>query len=329
MKARLAVLTLSLLAFGCGGDDSPDSPTRPDPAPSTPTITCPANVSASTTGTTAQVAYPAPSTAGGQPPATVTCAPASGSQFPVGSTTVSCTVSDALSRQSSCGFTVSVARIPTLQRTSFLAFGDSITAGEVTVPVSAGATPDGFPSFKLVVVSMASYPTQLQALLRTRYVAQQTSIVVTNAGVPGERATQGVQRFPSVMSQVRPEVVLLLEGYNDLALFGSAGISQAATAIEAMSREARGRGARVYIASLTPPRSGGRNTLPADQVTALNSRLRTIAVGENAVFVDLYQALVGNVALYIGIDGLHPTEVGYQRIAETFFNAIQATLQNP
>jgi lysophospholipase L1-like esterase len=128
---------------------------------------------------------------------------------------------------------------------------------------------------------------------------------------------------------VRPEVVLLLEGYNDLALFGSAGVSQAATAIETMSREARGRGARVYIASLTPPRSGGRNTLPADQVTALNSRLRTIAAGENAVFVDLYQALVGNVALYIGVDGLHPTEVGYQRIAETFFNAIQATLQNP
>ena len=47
------------------------------------------------------------------------------------------------------------------------------------------------------------------------------------------------------------------------------------------------------------------------------------------VFVDLYQALVGNVTLYIGTDGLHPTEIGYQKIAETFFNSIQATLQTP
>jgi lysophospholipase L1-like esterase len=144
-----------------------------------------------------------------------------------------------------------------------------------------------------------------------------------------ERATQGAQRFPGVMSQVRPEVVLLLEGYNDLALFGASGINQAAGAIEAMSREARGRGARVFIATLTPPRSGGRNALPADQVTNLNGRLRAIATGEGAVFVDLYQALVANVSLYIGVDGLHPTEVGYQKIAETFFTAIRSTLENP
>lgn len=327
MRVRLAILPVLLLAVGCGSDSS-DTPTRPDPIPSGPTISCPANVAATTTGTASQVAYPAPTTGGGQPPSTVVCTPASGSEFPLGSTSVACTVTDALTRQASCGFSVSVTRLPTLQRTSFLAFGDSITAGEVTVPVSGGTALDGFPSFKLVVVSSASYPTQLQAMLRTRYITQQTTIAVTNAGVPGERATQGVQRFPAVMSQVRPEVVLLLEGYNDLSLLGAAGVSQAAAAIETMSREARGRGARVFIASLTPPRSGGRNTLPADQVTTLNTRLRQVAAGEGAVFVDLYQALVGNVTLYIGVDGLHPTEVGYQRMAETFFSAVQANLEN-
>lgn len=328
MQVRLAILPVLLLAFGCGGDSSSGSPTQPDPVPSGPTITCPANVAATTTGTTAQVAYSAPTASGGQPPSTVVCTPASGSLFPLGSTSVACTATDALNRQATCSFAVAVTRLPTLQRTSFLAFGDSITAGEVTVPTSAGATVDALPSFKLVVVTAASYPTQLQALLRTRYITQQTTIAVTNAGVPGERATQGVQRFPGVMSQVRPEVVLLLEGYNDLSLFGSAGVNQAATAIETMAREARGRGARVFIASLTPPRAGGRNALPADVVSSLNNRLRAIAAGEGAVFVDLYQALVGNVSLYIGVDGLHPTEIGYQRIAETFFTAIQANLEN-
>lgn len=326
MTARIAVLLLIPLAISCGDDESP---TRPDPVPSGPSITCPANVAATTTTTTAQVAYPAPSVSGGTAPVTVACTPASGATFPLGATTVGCTATDAAARQAVCGFTVTVSRLPTLQRTSFLAFGDSVTAGEVTSPTTSGLDADGFPSFTLVVVPGASYPTQLQALLRTRYITQQTAIAVANSGVPGERATVGAQRFPGVMAQVRPEVVLLLEGYNDLSLFGNSGISQAATAIESMSREARGRGARVYIASLTPPRTGGRNTLPTDQVVALNSRLRTVAAGEGAVFVDLYQALVSNVSLYIGVDGLHPTEIGYQKIAETFFDAIRATLENP
>ena len=124
-------------------------------------------------------------------------------------------------------------------------------------------------------------------------------------------------------------LVLLLEGYNDINTTAwMSAINPAAAAIESMSREARGRGARVFIASLTPPRAGGRNSLQPEAVTALNSRLRTIASGESAVFVDLYQALVSNVTLYIGVDGLHPTEIGYQRIAETFFASIQANLEN-
>jgi lysophospholipase L1-like esterase len=328
MKVPLAFWIAVLLAAGCGGDSSPTSPSRPEPIPG-PTITCPASVSATTTGTTATVAYAAPTVSGGQAPVTVACTPASGSTFPLGTTNVSCTATDAGNRQATCGFAVNVARSPTLQRTSFLAFGDSTTAGEVSVPTTGGLDAQGFPSFRLQVVPTASYPTQLQALLRTRYVTQQSAIVVTNAGLPGERATQGAQRLPAVMSQVRPEAVLLLEGYNDLSLLGLAGISPAAAAMESMAKEARGRGARVFIASLTPPRSGGRNTLPADQVTGLNARLRSVAMGENAVFVDLYQALVTNVTLYIGVDGLHPTEAGYQKMAETFFTAIRSTLENP
>jgi lysophospholipase L1-like esterase len=324
MAARLALLLLITFTVSCGDDDTP---TRPEPIPSGPSITCPANVSATTTTTTAQVAFAAPTSSGGTQPVSVACTPASGSTFPVGVTTVNCTATDAATRQATCAFSVSVTRLPTLQRTTYLAFGDSVTAGEVSSPVGA-LDERGFPSFRLTVVPTASYPTQLQALLRGRYITQQSAIVVTNAGVPGERATTGAQRFPGVMAQVRPEVVLLLEGYNDLSLLGTNGINPAAAAIESMSREARGRGARVFIASLTPPRSGGRNTLPADQIAAYNSRLRSIALGETAVYVDLYQALVSNVSLYIGVDGLHPTEVGYQKIAETFMEAIQANLEN-
>ena len=333
MAARHVFLLVAALTAGCGGSDTPTSPSNPsggggDVVPA-PTISCPSNVSAVTTTTTSQVAYPAPTVSGGRTPVTVACTPASGATFPLGSTSVSCTATDALSRSATCSFSVNVARVPTLQRTSFLAFGDSVTAGEVTVPTSGGTELLGTPNFKLVVMPAAAYPVQLQLMLRNRYVTQANVISVVNSGVSGEYAVDSVKRFSQVMTNVRPEVVLLLDGYNDLNNFGSSAISSAAAAVEAMAKDARSRGARVYIASLTPPRAGGRNAIPASTIATYNDRMRAIAAGENAVFVDLYQALVSNVTTFVGVDGLHLTEVGYQKVAETFFASIQATLQNP
>jgi lysophospholipase L1-like esterase len=327
MRTRFAVVLALGLVISCG-EDSPSTPTRPEPIPG-PTITCPAPVVANTTTTTAQVAYAAPNVSGGTAPVTAACAPASGSVFNVGTTAVTCTATDAGNRQATCSFGVTVNRVPTLQRTSFLAFGDSVTAGEVTVPATTSLDEQGFPSFKLVVVPAASYPAQLQTLLRNRYLVQAPTITVLNSGVPGELAIDSVQRFSTVYNQARPQVVLILDGYNDLAAIGSSAVSSASAAVDAMARQARLGGSRVYIATLTPPRAGGRNTLPVSWVTSYNDRMRQIATSQGAVLVDLYSALVGNVALYIGVDGLHPTEIGYQKIAETFFNAIVATLETP
>jgi lysophospholipase L1-like esterase len=67
--------------------------------------------------------------------------------------------------------------------------------------------------------------------------------------------------------------------------------------------------------------------LATQNILALNDRIRTTAAGEGAVLVDLYQALGTDVPRFIGLDGLHPTEAGYQRIAETFFAAVQANLE--
>jgi lysophospholipase L1-like esterase len=149
---------------------------------------------------------------------------------------------------------------------------------------------------------------------------------MTNAGKPGEWAVAGAERIPGVLTSVRPEVVLLLEGYNDPLEFSS-GMNAAVSAIDTMAKEARFRGARVFIASLTPGRPGGSHAIAPSLVMSYNSRLRTVAEGERAVFVDLFGALSSDVNTYIGIDGLHPTEAGYRRMADTFFAAIRADLE--
>ena len=328
MKARFAWILGVALVAACGDDDS-RTPTRPDPIPPGPTVTCPANVVTNTTTASAQVAYPAPTVSGGTAPVTASCAPASNSVFNAGVTNVTCTATDAASRQATCGFTVTVNRVPTLQRTTYLAFGDSITAGEITLPSVTALDDQGFPSFKLVIVPSASYPAQLQTLLRNRYLTQSAAITVQNSGVAGEFALDSVRRFTTVYNQMRPQVVLLLDGYNDLSALGASAVNSASAAVDAMARQARLGGSRVFIATLTPPRAGGRLALPVSLVSSYNDRMRAIAVSQGALLVDLYSALVGNVAVYVGIDGLHPTEAGYQRMAETFFSAIVATLEVP
>lgn len=78
-----------------------------------PTLVCPPNQFAATaTGAAVPVAYPAPTATDNCPGVgAVTCVPASGSSFPQGVTTVTCTVTDAVNLTSTCAFTVTVNRL--------------------------------------------------------------------------------------------------------------------------------------------------------------------------------------------------------------------------
>lgn len=73
-----------------------------------PAITCPANQTAGTLSGPVTVNYPAPTISDNCSGATVNCVPASGSSFPVGITTVTCTATDASNLTASCSFTVTV-----------------------------------------------------------------------------------------------------------------------------------------------------------------------------------------------------------------------------
>ena len=77
-----------------------------------PTITCPTNVTAVVAPTcpvpTAVVNFPPPTASDNCPGVTVVCNPPSGSPLPVGTTTVTCTATDASGNMATCSFTVTV-----------------------------------------------------------------------------------------------------------------------------------------------------------------------------------------------------------------------------
>lgn len=323
---RLLVVSLVAgLASACG--DDPPTPTGPTPPPIQPfALQCPADVlGQSTTGAPVSVQVPAATTSGGVLPVTVSCTPA-GVPFPVGSTRILCQASDSRGATASCFFNVNVAP-PPLGRTTFLAFGDSMTAGEITTPVGIlGA--DGRPNFRQILVPSESYPTKLLNQLRTRYFTQASQFVVTNAGLSREWAVDGARRFPSVLVSANPQVVLLLEGANDIeAVPVQASVNSALLGLQTMVRAARARGATVFIATLPPGRPGGRLTLNTSLVQSLNALIRSGAAAEGATLVDLNAAMATDVNTLIGVDGLHPTEAGYQRMADTFLAAIRTAFE--
>jgi lysophospholipase L1-like esterase len=210
-------------------------------------------------------------------------------------------------------------RPPRLSRTSFVAFGDSITPGEVTAPAGPSTT-----ATKMILVPTASYPTQLRSQLQSRYATQASDIRVVNEGVAGETVLSGVLRFEGALDQHRPDVVLLMEGVNGVSGIGP---DMSAAAIRGMTQMAKARGMRVFIGSMLPSIAGRQRSQDPAALEMYNTRLREVSVVEGVPFVDLYTTLLPEVMTVIGVDGLHPTEAGYRRVADVFFAAIQANLE--
>jgi lysophospholipase L1-like esterase len=287
-------------------------------APS-PELTCPApQTQQSADGQPIAIAYGSPTIVGGAAPVTIACVPISGSMFPVGVTPVTCRAVDAAVRASSCEFNVMVTPPPPRPRisaTRFVAFGDSITEGQISL------SPYG-----LIPSPPQSYPFKLQNLLVSRYIDQGSSIRVLDEGIGGERVSVGLTRLPRVLSADAPEVVLLMEGVNDLNSGSASAIPGVVSALRSMVIMARGRGAQVFIATLLPQRAGGQRAFAVGLIEPTNSQIRAIASSEGAVLVDLYQGFGGSPDPWVGSDGLHPTEAGMQRIAEIFFDAIRERL---
>ena len=314
MRSPAIVLLAACAASACGG-----AAQSPSPVPTPPlSLSCPANVTVeSGPGENVVVDFALPAVAGGRAPVTVTCAPTSGSAFPVGTSTVGCTAADAASQSAACSFQVRVTRTLALSVTRFLAFGDSITEGFLREPPAyqPGAV------FPMLVIPSETYPFKLEKLLESDYPSQQFTVV--NGGVGGETTTEGRARFLDALSSARPEVVLLLEGYNELTEIST---GTAREDLRAMARSAQVRDVKVLLATLFHVTDFRERQRPGsnDAIRALNREIREIAAELTlGPVVDLDRAFGDppDGSLF-GSDGLHPNPAGYALIAETFFEAI-------
>jgi lysophospholipase L1-like esterase len=314
------------LAAGCSSSTSATAPTPPISGPpvSALQIACPSDqVIQSNTGSPIQVLYPSVTSSGGTPPTQISCSSANGSVFNTGVTRVGCTATDAKNVTASCSFNITVTIPPKIDATTFVAFGDSMTKGEVRSEGNSAGI------HTLKIDPLRAYPTLLLKPLKDRYTSQVDAIVVDNAGVSRERAVDGVNRLSSIIDGGAYRVLLLMEGVNDFPDFQTA-LTAMGWMVDYASRR---RGLRVYLATVPPqnpspvgcPDKLGVNSAA---VAPYNEGLHKLATN-GIELVDVYAAFHGDVTTLIDCDGLHPTPTGYQVIADTFFQKIRETMEAP
>jgi lysophospholipase L1-like esterase len=235
---------------------------------------------------------------------------------------------DAQGRQATCSFMVTVTPL-LIDVKRFIAFGDSITAGE------NGRSPlNGFVDFPNL------YPLKLEGMLNAEYPDQ--GIVVLNRGYGGDPIERGVERLPGVLETDHGDVLLLLDGYNNLLAectpdrSGSSACARKIDDVVAGIRECI-RIARVsaygikyvFVSTVTPPGplAGTRDRrIAGDAVVRTNAALAAMVGTQGATLVDTYARFVGHEAEYIDEDGLHLRPAGYQAMAQAFFDVIKQTV---
>ncbi|HYO84795.1 MAG TPA: SGNH/GDSL hydrolase family protein [Bryobacteraceae bacterium] len=138
-----------------------------------------------------------------------------------------------------------------------------------------------------------------------------------NRGISGQTTPQMLVRFRQDVISLKPKVVVIQGGANDLA--GVAGPMTQGTAAEhlmSMVDLARANGIRVVIASLTPVCDCYRNVTarrPPGKIIGMNAWLKDFAEQSGAVYLNYYSALVEGRAFRkdLTADGVVPNEAGY------------------
>ena len=145
-----------------------------------------------------------------------------------------------------------------------------------------------------------------------------------NRGIRGQTTPQMLVRFRQDVVNLKPKVVVIQGGSNDLA--GYSGPATEGTIAEnflSMGDLARANGIRVVVASVTPA-----ERRPAGKIIGMNRWLKDYAAKSGAVYLNYYAALAEGRAMKkdLTVDGLTPNDAGYESMAPLAEQAIAAAL---
>ena len=159
-------------------------------------------------------------------------------------------------------------------------------------------------------------------------------------GISGQTTPQMLIRFRPDVIALRPKVVVILAGTNDIA--GNTGpttLEAIEDNLASMSELARADGIRVVLSSLLPvsdyEKRDGKPIIqtarrPPAEIRALNDWMRNYAAARGETYLDYFSAMAddkGFLKEELSEDGLHPNAKGYAVMAPLAEQAIAAALK--
>jgi len=151
-------------------------------------------------------------------------------------------------------------------------------------------------------------------------------------GISGQTTPQMLVRFQQDVVHLKPAVVVILAGTNDIA--GNTGPSTPQMIednFESMVEIAKANNIKMVISSILPADhySWHPGIQPADQIREMNTRLKALCQRDGLVYLDYYTSMTnakGGLDPELAKDGVHPTSKGYAMMSPLAEKAIAEAL---
>jgi len=138
-----------------------------------------------------------------------------------------------------------------------------------------------------------------------------------NRGISGQTTPQMLVRFRQDVIDLKPRVVVILAGTNDIA--GNTGpmtLEQTEGNLASMAELAAANGIRVVLCSVLPAfdYSWAPGLTPAPKIAQVNAWLREYSAQKGLVYVDFYSTMKddrGGLPATLSRDGVHPLPAGF------------------
>jgi lysophospholipase L1-like esterase len=156
-----------------------------------------------------------------------------------------------------------------------------------------------------------------------------------NRGIAGQTTPQMLVRFRQDVILLKPKVVVIQAGANDLAsLLSPATEGTMAENFTSMVELAKANGIRVVLASVTPVCDCFTNQTklrPQGKIISLNAWIRDYAAKSGSIYLNYYSALAEgrDFKKELTVDGLLPNDAGYAAMAPLAEQAIAQALSRP
>lgn len=153
-----------------------------------------------------------------------------------------------------------------------------------------------------------------------------------NRGIGGQTTPQMLIRFRQDVVNLKPRVVVILAGTNDIAgNTGPSTLQMIYDNIVSMAEIAQANGIKVIISSVLPafdyPWKPGLD--PATKIPALNKMLSNYAEEKRLIYLDYFSAMTDDkngLRKELTYDGVHPNRAGYEVMAPLAQKAIDKAL---